>query len=220
MRYEPRKTRIYTKSRNGELIKAAVDRGFDVLITADKRMRKQETISGLPLRVVVLTRPYWPSVKTHAERIRKAVEGAEPGRFTTVRTAQTDTIDQSAERAADAQKPGRPAGISGGQEQGKDRLRQGRIVFHKRSDGRFDIKHEDDADGATKTLTSCESIRSGLKWLARRKLVTESEVPRLERNLLEELKRGEDARRQPLKEKHHHGTEDRPRQYRRRPRPR
>ena len=33
--------------------KAAVDRGFDVLITADKRMRKQERISGLPLRVVV-----------------------------------------------------------------------------------------------------------------------------------------------------------------------
>ena len=63
-------------------------------------------------------------------------------------------------------------------------------MFHKRSDGRFDIKHEDDADGATKTLTSCESIRSGLKWLARRKLVAESEGPRLERNLLEELKRG------------------------------
>ena len=54
-------------------------------------------------------------------------------------------------------------------------------MFHKRSDGRFDIKHEDDADGATKTLTSCESIRSGLKWLARRKLVTESEVERSER---------------------------------------
>ena len=176
--------------RNGELIKAAVDRGFDVLITADKRMRKQERISGLPLRVVVLTRPYWPSVKPHAERIRRAVEGAEPGRFTTVRTARTDTVDQSAERTADAQKPGRPAGISGGQEQGKGRLRQGRIVFHKRSDGRFDIKHEDDSDGTTKTLTSCESIRSGLKWLARKKLVAESEVPRLERNLLEELKRG------------------------------
>ena len=97
--------------RNGELIKAAVDRGFDVLITADKRMRKQETISGLPLRVVVLTRPYWPSVKTHAERIRRAVEEAEPGRFTTVRTAQTGTIDQSAERGADAQKQGDQQGF-------------------------------------------------------------------------------------------------------------
>ena len=88
-----------------------------LLITADKRMRKQETISGLPLRVVVLTRPYWPSVKTHAERIRRAVEGAEPGRFTTVRTAQTDTIDQSAERAADATEAERleqrPAGLVG-----------------------------------------------------------------------------------------------------------
>ena len=71
--------------RNGELIKAteAGQMRFDVLITADKR----KTISGLPLRVVVLTRPYWPSVKTHAERIRRAVEEAEPGRFTTVRTA-------------------------------------------------------------------------------------------------------------------------------------
>ena len=166
MRYEPRKTRIYTKSRNGELIEAAVDRGFDVLITADKRMRKQEKISGLPLRVVVLTRPYWPSVKTHAERIRKAVEGAEPGRFTTVRTAQTDTNDQSAERAADAQKPGRPAGISGGQEQGKDRLRQGRIVFHNAENlSRADREREEEESfvAARRAHPAIESAINGLE---------------------------------------------------------
>ena len=74
--------------KNGELIKTAVDRGFDVLITADKRMRKQEAISGLPLRVVVLTRPNWPAVRTQVGKIRRAIEEAEPGRFTTVKTAQ------------------------------------------------------------------------------------------------------------------------------------
>jgi len=72
--------------KNGELIRSAVDRGFEVLITADKRMRKQEVISGLPLRVVVLTRPDWPAVKSQVGRIQRAVREAKPGRFTTVTT--------------------------------------------------------------------------------------------------------------------------------------
>ena len=109
--------------KNGELIRAAVDRGFDVLITADKRMRKQEAISGLPLRVVVLTRPYWPSVRTHAEKIRRAVREAEPGRFTTVRTAQKHTLEDSAGRTTDPHNQGSPARIAERPEEGNDQLR-------------------------------------------------------------------------------------------------
>lgn len=41
---------------NGELIDEAVRRGYDLLVTADRRMRKQQEIEGKPLRVVVLTR--------------------------------------------------------------------------------------------------------------------------------------------------------------------
>ena len=46
--------------KNGKLIQKAIEKGYAVLITADKKMRKQQEISGLPLGVVVLTRPDWP----------------------------------------------------------------------------------------------------------------------------------------------------------------
>ena len=70
-----------------------------------------------------------------------------------------------------------------------DRVREQNIIFEERSGGHFDIKQRKTENGPTKTLTSCESIRSGLEWLARKKLVAETEIPRLERNLLEDLKR-------------------------------
>ena len=43
--------------KNGDLIDEAVRRGYDLLVTADRRMRKQQEIRGKPIRVVVLTRP-------------------------------------------------------------------------------------------------------------------------------------------------------------------
>ena len=48
---------------NGDLIDEAVRRGYDLLVTADRRMQKQEEIKGKPLRVVVLTRPDWSKVE-------------------------------------------------------------------------------------------------------------------------------------------------------------
>ena len=137
--------------KNGELIKTAVDRGFEVLITADKRMRKQEEISGLPLRVVVLTRPNWPAVKTQVGKIQRAVREAEPGRFTTVTTSQKhtrhnlpavtselhnqgiperlqDTHDQLSRR----RHPSRPRARGGREHEG----RVGHLGNHGRRDGR------------------------------------------------------------------------------------
>ena len=172
--------------KNGELIKTAVDRGFDVLITADKRMRKQEVISGLPLRVVVLTRPDWPAVRTQVGKIQRAVREAEPGRFTTVTTPQKHTLHDLPTGTSELHNQG----ILERLQDGNDQLgKQGSIVFQERSDGHFDIKQQESENGATETLTSSESIRSGLEWLARKNLVAQSEIPRLERNLLEQLKR-------------------------------
>ena len=95
--------------RNGELIKTAVDKGFEVLITADKRMRKKEAISGLPIRVVVLTRPYWRTVKTQVRKIQKAVREAEPGRFTTVQRSAQPPKGAPARATGAAEKTGTQA---------------------------------------------------------------------------------------------------------------
>lgn len=102
--------------RNGELIKTAVDKGFDVLLTADKRMRKKEAVAGLPIRVVVLTVPHWGTLRTQVPQIQRAVREAEPGRFTTVR------------RSAQAPKGAPPRATGAGQ----GAIRQARSKTHKR----------------------------------------------------------------------------------------
>jgi hypothetical protein len=42
--------------RNGVLLRAAVDAGFDVLITADKALRSQQNLAAIGIAVVLITR--------------------------------------------------------------------------------------------------------------------------------------------------------------------
>lgn len=42
--------------RNGVLLRAAVDAGFDVLITTDKAMRHQQNLASIGIAVVLVTR--------------------------------------------------------------------------------------------------------------------------------------------------------------------
>ena len=74
---------------NGKLIEEAVKRGYDLLVTADRRMQKQQEIEGKPLRVVVLTRPEWDKAKSQIKEIRQAIATAEPGQFTRVIAPRT-----------------------------------------------------------------------------------------------------------------------------------
>lgn len=171
--------------RNGELIRKAIEKNYEVLVTADKRMRKQQEISGLPLRVVVLTRPNWPAVKSQVERIQAAVRDAKPGRFTTVTIPRKTTLTDPQAAISEMHNPEMPPPFQKGDDQGGKQ----RIIFKERSDRRFDIRQQETDNGPTKTLTSADSIRSGLEWLARKRLLAETEIPRLERKLLEDLKR-------------------------------
>ena len=74
---------------NGDLIDEAVRRGYDLLVTADRRMQKQEEIKGKPLRVV-LTRPDWSKVEKQIHEVREAIATAEPGKFTRVIARKTE----------------------------------------------------------------------------------------------------------------------------------
>ena len=79
---------------NGELIDEAVRRGYDLLVTADRRMQKQQEIEGKPLRVVVLTRPDWLKTKKQIKEIQQAIATAEPGQFTRVIAPSTQSQPQ------------------------------------------------------------------------------------------------------------------------------
>jgi hypothetical protein len=67
--------------KNGQLLKATEDAGFEVFVTADKKMSKQQNLKGLALAVVVLSTLEWKLMKPHLGRIQTAVDAAVPGSF-------------------------------------------------------------------------------------------------------------------------------------------
>ena len=66
---------------NGELLKAAEEAGFDLLLTTDKNIRHQQNLSGRKIAIVVLGNPQLPVVRLHIQRVVAAVNTATPGSY-------------------------------------------------------------------------------------------------------------------------------------------
>jgi hypothetical protein len=69
---------------NGDLIRAAEQSSFAVLITCDRNIRYQQNLSGRTIALIELTNGLWPVVRNHLDRIVAAVEAAEPGSYTII----------------------------------------------------------------------------------------------------------------------------------------
>jgi hypothetical protein len=69
---------------NGDLLKAAEDAGFDVLLTTDKNLRHQQNLQGRKLAIVVLSKSRWSLVRTVLVDIAASVNAAKPGTYTLV----------------------------------------------------------------------------------------------------------------------------------------
>ncbi len=65
--------------QNGALIKAAEDAGFEVLLTADSHMNKQQNLANLKLAIIVLSTNHWKSIFDAIESVVVAVDSAQPG---------------------------------------------------------------------------------------------------------------------------------------------
>ena len=66
---------------NGELLKAAEEAGFEVLITTDKNMVTQQNVKGLAIAIVVLGNSQWRIVERHVRKITSIVNAATPGSY-------------------------------------------------------------------------------------------------------------------------------------------
>jgi hypothetical protein len=66
---------------NGELLKAAEESAFDVLVTCDQNIEYQQNLRGRKLALVVLGSNLWPIVRNYEALIAKAVEAASPGSY-------------------------------------------------------------------------------------------------------------------------------------------
>lgn len=69
---------------NGELLSAAENEGFDVLVTADKNFGYQQNLAGRRIALVILSTPQWPVARLHIAEIAAAVNAATPGSYTEV----------------------------------------------------------------------------------------------------------------------------------------
>jgi len=69
---------------NGDLLDAAEDAGFDVLLTTDKNLVYQQNLQSRKVAIVVLSRSRWSLVRPMIEQIAAAVSAAKVGSYTVV----------------------------------------------------------------------------------------------------------------------------------------
>jgi hypothetical protein len=65
--------------RNGALLRAAEDAGFEVLVTADKRLRFEQSMAGRELALVCRSANSWKAIGPNVRKVVGAVDAATPG---------------------------------------------------------------------------------------------------------------------------------------------
>jgi predicted nuclease of predicted toxin-antitoxin system len=88
------KDRGWEKLTNGNLLAAAENAGFDLLLTADKNMRYQQNLAGRKIALVVVSLSTWRIVRLHLDKIADAVNSANPGSFAQVEIPFTGFHDR------------------------------------------------------------------------------------------------------------------------------
>lgn len=73
--------RGWDKLKNGDLLRAAEQAGFEVLVTPDKNIQHQQNLPKYKIAVVVLGNPQWPALRNHVDRVVAAVNAATPGSY-------------------------------------------------------------------------------------------------------------------------------------------
>jgi hypothetical protein len=66
---------------NGDLISAAEQADFDIMITCDKNISYQNNLIGKKLALVALSTNHWATIQTTPERTVEAVTETVPGGF-------------------------------------------------------------------------------------------------------------------------------------------
>jgi hypothetical protein len=79
----------WDRLRNGDLLTAAENAGFDLLLTTDQNMQYQQNLDGRKIGVLVLSRQQWPHLKPHVQLVVDAVSIAMRGAFNRVDIPET-----------------------------------------------------------------------------------------------------------------------------------
>ena len=66
---------------NGNLIAAADDAGFEVMVTTDQNLKYQQNLTGRDISIIILTSTSWPRIREHVAEILNALENLKPPSF-------------------------------------------------------------------------------------------------------------------------------------------
>jgi hypothetical protein len=78
------KSQGWDRLTNGELLNAAEQAGFDVLLTTDKNLRYQQNLKARRIAIVVLGKGRWRLIRPVISTVVEAVNVALPGTYTEV----------------------------------------------------------------------------------------------------------------------------------------
>jgi hypothetical protein len=70
--------------KNGALLTLIERDGFNVFLTGDKNMEKQQRLEDRPFAVLVMSAINWPVARPHVDKISVAIDCARPGTVNTV----------------------------------------------------------------------------------------------------------------------------------------
>ena len=76
--------RGWSRISNGELLAKGEAAGFDVLVTADKKIRYQQNLTGRRIAIVVLGNSTWRILRQHLDRVAIAIDAVTPGSYAEV----------------------------------------------------------------------------------------------------------------------------------------
>jgi hypothetical protein len=74
----------WTGVQNGELLRAAEESGFDVLLTGDQTLYYEQKLPGKRLAIVALSAIRLPIIKDNLPKIIATIDNATPGSFQAV----------------------------------------------------------------------------------------------------------------------------------------
>jgi len=81
---------------NGDLLAAAEEAGFDVLITTDQNLKYQQNLDQRALGIVILMTTSWPRIKAKVQDVIVVIDGLPGGGYAevTFRSTEPTTIDE------------------------------------------------------------------------------------------------------------------------------
>jgi predicted nuclease of predicted toxin-antitoxin system len=74
---------------NGDLIRAAEDHGYPVLVTSDQNIRHQQNLTRRQFCIIELSTTRWPTIRDNVASLLAAIETMAPGSYTTVTFAKS-----------------------------------------------------------------------------------------------------------------------------------